>query len=346
MKKVQFIIMCTVLSFLLVFTVSAGGEKEGTAGGVEKMNIIIQHNSSENHPWQQGFEYVKAELEKEFPEAFDIVIHPNGALANRDWKVELEQTQTNVIQMMCESSIPFATLQSELFALNTPFLFDDMEHYLRYMNTRPEVVYKWFDLLEEKNVQVIAVWPRPPRQLLNSAREIRTPDDIKGLKFRVPGLDLFIQTFEAMGAKPVPMSASEIYTAMQLGTVVGEDNAIGTVFDFKTYEQGKYFNLWNYMADGVLVVVNKPWFDSLDENHRKFLVESTQRAAKIVYDGETVLQEKAKKEMSDFGIVFTKYTPEMKKPFIKLMAPVYSSIEEIVGSEDWKLYFNGVKAAQ
>ena len=196
------------------------------------MNIIIQHNSSENHPWQQGFEYVKAELEKEFPEAFDIVIHPNGALANRDWKVELEQTQTNVIQMMCESSIPFATLQSELFALNTPFLFDDMEHYLRYMNTRPEVVYKWFDLLEEKNVQVIAVWPRPPRQLLNSAREIRTPDDIKGLKFRVPGLDLFIQTFEAMGAKPVPMSASEIYTAMQLGTVVGEDNAIGTVFDF------------------------------------------------------------------------------------------------------------------
>ena len=64
-------------------------------------------------------------------------------------------------------------------------------------------------------------------------------------------MDLFITTFEAMGAKPVPLPSGEIYTAMQLGTVAGEDNSLQTIFTTKTFEQGKYFNVWNYMADDI-----------------------------------------------------------------------------------------------
>jgi tripartite ATP-independent transporter DctP family solute receptor len=314
--------------------------------GADKIIIKIQHNTSAKHPWQQGFTFMKKELDAKYPGVFDITIYPNGSLAGRDWKVILEQTQTNVVQMMCESSIPFATLQKELFALNTPFLFDDMEHYLRFMNTRPEVVFDWFKKLESKDVQVLAVWPRPFRQLLNSKREIVKPEDIKGLKFRVPGLDLFVKTFEAMGAKPVPMSSGEIYTAMQLGTVVGEDNSIGTVYDFKTYEQGKYMNVWNYMADGVLVVVNKPWYESLSAEHQAAVKDIAMKAADVVYGAESELQKVATQKMTEAGIKFTYFTPEMKKPWIDLMDPVYAMIKGIIGEEVWNDYVKAVDAAR
>jgi tripartite ATP-independent transporter DctP family solute receptor len=308
--------------------------------------LKIQHNASNKHPWQSGFTFMQEQLEKNLPGAFKTTIYPNGSLAGRDWKVILEQTQTNVVQMMCESSIPFATLQKELFALNTPFLYDDMEHYLRFMAERPQIVFDWFKKLEAKDVQVLAVWPRPFRQLLNSKREIVAPEDIKGLKFRVPGLDLFVKTFEAMGAKPVPMSSGEIYTAMQLGTVVGEDNSIGTVYDFKTYEQGKFMNVWNYMADGVLVVVNKNWYDGLKPANQKAIKDAALEAGNVVHDAEVKLQEFATKKMTESGIKFTYFTSEMKEPWKKLMPPVYDMIRGIIGEQAWNDYVKAVTAAR
>jgi len=115
--------------------------------------------------------------------------------------------------MTCESQVTLATLVPELFALSTPFLFDDMNHLIRFMETEPEYVKKWFAKLEDNNLKVLVYWPRGPCQLLNSKRPIISPADIAGLKFRVPGMDLFITTFEAMGAKPVPLPSGEIYTA-------------------------------------------------------------------------------------------------------------------------------------
>ena len=336
-----------VFGVVLFVLVSSAASLFAGAQSEEKSYVLkIQHNSSEQHPWQQGFTYMKDELDKKFPGVFNVTIYPNGSLAGRDWKVILDQTQTDVVQMMCESSIPFATLQKELFVLNTPFLFSDMEHYLRFMSKRPDMVYKWFGKLEDKGVQVLAVWPRPFRQLLNSKRPILTPADISGLKFRVPGLDLFVKTFEAMGAKPVPMSSGEIYTAMQLGTVVGEDNSIGTVYDFKTFEQGKYFNIWNYMADGVLVVVNKDWYSGLDSKYQEGLKEVAMDAANVVYQAELDLQVKAKKNMEDFGIQFTVFDEEMKKPFKEKMAPVYKMLEEVVGPQDWAAFLKAVEEAR
>lgn len=335
MKKLFLLVLALVMVAAMGF---AAAEEE-----TETVTLQIQHNTSENHPWQKGMLFMVDQLEQQYPGVFDATIYPNGSLAGRDWQVILEQTQSNVVQMMCESSIPFATLQSELFALNTPFVFDDMEHYLRFMEDRPDALEGWFATLEDKDVKVLAVWPRPFRQLLNSERPIETPADIEGLPFRVPGLDLFVRTFEAMGARPVPMSSGEIYTAMQLGTVVGEDNSIGTVFDFKTYEQGHYFNVWNYMADGVLVVVNKGWFEDLDADLQVALRDAAQAAANVVYEEELALQVRAEQGMKDFGIEFTYFDAEMKQPFIDLMDPVYSMIEDIVGTDDWNAFMARVE---
>ncbi|AZO93654.1 TRAP transporter substrate-binding protein [Halocella sp. SP3-1] len=310
---------------------------------VNASEIIMQHNVSKNHPWHKGLLYLSQRIEELSNGEMKAKIYPNGVLAQNNWKIILEQTQRNVCQIMVESTIPFATLQEELFALNTPFLFDDWQHFIRFMDSNPTVVNKWFKKLEDKDVMVIAAWPRPPRQELNAVKSIKKPEDIKGLKFRVPGLNIFVKTFKALGAKPVPLQPSEIYTAMQLGTIAGADNSIGCLYDFKTHEVSKYLTKWDYMMDTAVVVVSKSWYENLTSKERDILKQAAIEASDIVYKEASKLQDKAIHEMKDMGIEVTYFTPEMKQPFKEKMSSIYKMLEKTVGAENWEKFLNAVE---
>lgn len=345
MKK--FILLLVLATVITTGVFAQGSEEVVTSTNPKdaKIKLNIEHNLPTTQAWQDGFQYIVDELKKDYPN-LDATIYPNGQLAKGDWKTIFEQTQENVVQMTCESQVTLATLVPELFSLSTPFLFNDMDHLMRFMDTDPAFVQAWFNKLEDKNLKVLTYWPRGSRQLVNSKRPIVTPADIKGLKFRVPGMDLFITTFNAMGAKPVPMPSGEIYTAIQLGTVSGEDNSLQTVYNTKTYEQCGYMNDWNYMADGVLVVVNSEWYDSLSTEFRADLdrvaAESSNYMLSLVKEREA----SAKAAMIADGIEFTNFTPEMKKPWKAIMGPVYESVENLIGVEDWAALQAGAEATR
>ena len=339
MKKRNVFVLIGLFVTLAAF---ANGEGES---GAETITMKIQHNLPPTQAWQDGFEYIVSEMQERHP-TIDATIYPNGQLAQGDWRIIFEQTQSNVVQMTSESQVTLATLVPELFALSTPFLFDDMEHLMRFIDTEPDFVMEWFAQLEEHNLQVLTYWPRGPRQLLNSEREILTPEDISGLKFRVPGMDLFLTTFTAMGAKPVPMPSGEIYTTMQLGTVVGEDNSLQTIYNTKTYEQGRYFNVWNYMADGVLVVVNKDWYESLPEQVRTDLDEVAQESTELMLRLVEEREASARRMMAEDGIIFTDFTPEMKEPWRAVMGPVYEQVAQIIGQDAWEMLRSGAEATR
>jgi len=312
----------------------------------EKIEIAFQHNNTEDHPWQVGALHMQKVLDERSNGRIQVKIFPNGILSQRNWKVMLEQTQKGSTQMMVESSIPFATLISELFALNLPFSFENVEHYKRFMENPPDVVLEWFKELEDKDVKILGVWTRPFREILNSERPIKTPEDLKGLKFRVPGLDLFVKTWEAMGAKPIPLPSGEIYTAIQLGTVVGEDNSVNTVYSFKTYEVAKYMTIWDYMPDGVLVVVNKPFWDKLSEEDQNLILEAVDEGREVVYKADKEYEKVAMTEMIESGVQFTYLTEKQKEPFKELVKPAYKIMEEIVGTSNLEAYLSAVDAAR
>ncbi|MBN2860053.1 MAG: TRAP transporter substrate-binding protein [Sphaerochaetaceae bacterium] len=329
MKKLVVLAVMASLVFSMAF---AQGESDSAA---ESVQMNIQHNLPKTETWQTGFEFIKSEMQKRYPDQINSTIYPNGQLANNNWATIFEQTQENVVQMTCESQVTLASLVPELFALSTPFMFEDMEHVLRFMDEKPAFVDDWFAKLEDKNLKVITYWPRAPRQLLNSQRPIIKPADIKGMAFRVPAMDLFVTTFQAMEANPVPLPSGEIYTAMQMGTVAGEDNAISTVQSTRTYEQGKYFNVWNYMGDGVLVVVNKDWFEGLTADMQKSLLEVGAASTDVVLEATIAREVAGRKTMEEAGIEFTEFTAEMKEPWRALMGPAYKAIEKTIGTDAW-----------
>jgi TRAP-type C4-dicarboxylate transport system substrate-binding protein len=322
------------LMVCMAFSVAfAQGGGETAAKQTIEMNI--QHNLPQTETWQVGFEFIRNEMMKRYPDQINSRIYPNGQLANNNWATIFEQTQENVVQMACESQVTLASLVPELFALSTPFMFENMEHVLRFMAQKPAFVDDWFAKLETKNLKVISYWPRAPRQLLNSVKPVIVPKDIEGMRFRVPAMDLFVTTFQAMKANPVPLPSGEIYTAMQLGTVSGEDNALSTQYSTRTYEQGKYINVWNYMGDGVLVVVNKDWFDALPADFKADLLEVAAASTEVVLKSTIEREKIARDAMAKAGIQFTDFTAEMKEPWRAIMGPAYDAIKKTIGEAAW-----------
>jgi len=305
-----------------------------------------QHTGTTEHPWQKGLEYMNQRLSELTNGEYKLQIFPNGVLCERNWKIMLDQTQTNVTQIMVESSIPFATIVPELFIFNLPFSIDNQRHYYEFLAHLPPVVNKWFEKLSSKNLVVIGVWPRGFRQLLTTVGPIRKPEDLKGIKLRVPGLKLFVDTAKCLGLNPVPLSSGEIYTAIQTGAVQGEDNSVVNVYDFKTYEPAKYMTIWNYIPDIVLVVMNKSVFDSLPPEIQKAVKQAAAEAAGVVGYYEEQYYYEYMTKMIDYGIHFSFLSDRQKEAFKPLVKPVWEEMRKIVGNEDFEEYVKALEEAR
>jgi tripartite ATP-independent transporter DctP family solute receptor len=310
------------------------------------VELVFEHNLTTDHPWQAGAEYMAEQISKNTNGAYVVKIYPNGVLSGRDWNVMLDHTAQNISQFMVEGTIPFSTLVPELFTFQLPFLFNGVEHYTRFVSALPPVTEEWFADLEQKGLKVVAIWPRPFRQLSNSKKAIRTPEDLKGMKYRVPGMDLIIKTFRAMGAQPVPMPVSELYTALQLGTVVGEDNSVVGVFDNKTFEVARYEMLWDYMADGSLIVMNKATWDAMPANVQATVKSAAQEAAQKVIEADRLNLERAMAEMKSRGVTFITLTDAERAAFRPLVQPVYDEMSSLVGEKQLQEFIKAVEAAR
>jgi TRAP-type C4-dicarboxylate transport system substrate-binding protein len=249
-----------------------------------------------------------------------------------------EQTQAGSNTIAIESVTALASIVPELGGVNLPFLFQDVDHLNRFMQANPPILQKWLKKFEEKNLVVLAIAPRPFRQLINSSRLVKTPADISGLKFRVPQNPMFVKVFESMGAKPVPMSSGEIYTAIQLGTVVGEDNSVPVVYDFKTHEVAKFMTIWNYMGDASLVVINKTVWDKMTPQDQALFKKAGQEWVKVNLKEDSSYTVVARTNMEKAGVKFYDMDDAGKQSFAKMMGPVYADFEKVVGAGDWKIY--------
>ena len=304
----------------------------------DPIKISVSHTSSLESPWQKGALVMADTINKEAKGKFKVDVFGNGVLNQKNWRVMFEQTQAGSNGIAIESVTALASIVPELGGINLPFLFQDFDHLDRFLQANPAVLQKWLKKFEEKNLVVMAIAPRPFRQLINKTKLVKTPGDISGMKFRVPQNPMFVKIFEAMGAKPVPMSSGEIYSAIQLGTVVGEDNSTPVVYDFKTHEVAKFMTIWNYIGDASLVVINKTIWDKLTPDEQALFKKAGQEWVKINIKEDTSYSVTARSNMEKAGVKFYDMNDAEKQPFAKMMGPVYSDFEKVVGTGDWKSY--------
>src|SRR5699024_5527079 len=119
------------------------------------------------------------------------------------------------------------------------------------------------EVLREIGVEPLGFGENGFRQVTNKVRPITNPDDIEGLKIRVPGITMYTDLYRALGADPSTMSFSEVITSLQQNVIDGQENPIDAIHAFKLDEVQDYITMWNYSYDPIVLGINKKLFESL-----------------------------------------------------------------------------------
>ncbi len=171
--------------------------------------------------------------------------------------------QTNWFQAVSEGSIDFVTdstinasgVVQSLNVFSLPFFINTYENLdkIEYGEAGKKII----EQMDKLGVVHLAWGENGFREITNSKKPISTPDDMKGLKFRVVGSPIFIDIFKALGSDPVSMNWGDAVTAFQQGAVDGQENPYGVLLPVKIWEYHKYLTNWNYAIDPLIFGVSK-----------------------------------------------------------------------------------------
>ncbi|MGI6030586.1 MAG: TRAP transporter substrate-binding protein [Eubacteriales bacterium] len=315
-----------------------------TSGGGAKTEFSLSHTSSAGSPWEKA-SLAFADYVNSNSETISVKTFPNGTLCQSNWSVMFEMIQSGSINMGIESVTSLSSIAPSIGTMQLPFLFDNKEHMVEFLNSDSPIMDKWYGEFNDVGMQVITSTPREFRQVANNVKIIKTPEDIKGMKLRCPDNPYFVAVFEALGAKPVPLPSGEIYSAIQLGTVNGEDNSLPVQYDFKTPEVAKYFTIWDYMADASLLVMNKSNYDGLSDDDKKVVEEAGQVWFDTNIAEDEAYTKMAREDMeTNMGVEIYEMTAEEKEPFKEMTAGLYDDKKAEVGEEDYNAFMAEVDA--
>ena len=177
---------------------------------------------------------------------------------------------------------------------SVPFIFSSYAEAIAKMDSTGGEYYT--NLMKEKGLVYLAGIHNGLRQLTNNKKEIRTPEDLKGLKIRVPSGEVYMKTLREFGADPIAMNWSEVFTALQQGTIDGHENGYQTIDSAKIYEVQKFITEWNWSYDGYWLMANSKDWSKFSEKTQKLLLEKAKEAR--VY--EQYLENAEKEIKKDF----------------------------------------------
>ena len=206
--------------------------------------------------------------------ALDIKIFADSSLGA--FQAAIAGVRGGTIDMAVSGSANFSGMVPLLGIFDIPFMFKDADHAYRVLDGK--IGQDVLDKLGEFNMKGLAYWDNGWRELTNSKHPIKTPDDVKGLKIRTTGSPAHIEAFKLLGANPVPMPLAELYTALEMKTVDGQEHPLGVLWSAKLYEVQKNLSLTNHAYSALIVVMNKAKFDALPPDQQKALVEAAREA--------------------------------------------------------------------
>ena len=188
-------------------------------------------------------------------------------------------------------------------------------------------------VLEEKGITYLGSFHNGFRQISNSRHEVRTPEDVQGLKIRVPGSEVYMDFFRELKADPISMSWSEVFTAIQQGAIDGQENGVSITDSAKMYEVQDYMTLWNYTYENDLFVANTEIWNSLEPETQELLREKAKEACDWGRDQVEAEEAAIIQKFRDGGMVVTELTPEELQAFKEAVQPVRKKFMEKYGEE-------------
>jgi TRAP-type transport system periplasmic protein len=233
--------------------------------------------------------------------------HWNASLFKQG--TELEAISRGNLEMSIASAQELAEFFPEFSIFSAGYLHRDAEHQKKVFAA--DLFKPFKQMTEDKlGVKLLSVMYLGRRQLnLRTDKRINTPEDLAGVKLRMPGADAWMFLGRALGANPTPVAFTEIYTALQTGAVDGQDNPLPTVRDAKFFEVTKQVVLTSHLVDLNYLTISKRVFDRLTPQQQTALQKAADDAAESGRQKQLALERELEQFLRDKGLQV--YTPNV-----------------------------------
>lgn len=236
----------------------------------------------------------------------------------------LQKLRLGTINFSLPSTI-MSSVTDEFGLFEMPYIVQDREH----MKRIEEDVF-WEVLApaaEARGYKILAIWENGFRQVTNNLRPIIEPGDMQGIKLRTPRGAWRVKMFQTYGASPSPMAFSEVFTALQTGTMDGQENPYAQIYSARLHEVQDYLSITNHVYTPAYVTVGAAHWERLPEDVRTVLEETAREVQAFVYEEAARLDAELLERIRDSGTAINEADTQA---FIEASAPIYAEFGETV----------------
>ncbi|MCS2609613.1 DctP family TRAP transporter solute-binding subunit [Halomonas dongshanensis] len=282
---------------------------------------------------EAGIEFKRLVEEKTNSE-LEISLFPDNQLG--DDRVVLESTIFGDIDIGIASTSPLANLVPDFYLFDAPFLFLSSEQ--AYATLDGEVGQQILDSLESKGLKGLAFWENGFRNYTGNGHEVAEPSDLAGMKVRTMENQVHLAAWRALGANPTPMAFSELFTALQQGTVDSQENPLSVIDSNRFLEVQDYVSLTQHVYTPFVVFMNLERYNALDESQQQAIHEAVEAATAFQRERSQALEAEVVERFSEqSGVTVTELTPEQKALWQQAMldADIYSMVGSMMDHPEY-----------
>ncbi|GHB19754.1 TRAP transporter substrate-binding protein [Salinicola rhizosphaerae] len=257
------------------------------------------HLANEQNIWNKAALKFKDLVETNSDGRIEVQVFPNEQLGS-------EMDVINSIQLgTADMTITGESLQNwapKAAMMAVPYLFRDEDHLRKTVegSVGKEIEKQ---ITERTGLVPIAWFERGPREL-TSNRPIKTPDDLDGLRIRVPNVPLFVDTWEALGARPTPMAFSEVFTSLQQNTIEAQENPLSLIESASFDEVQKYVDMTDHVRSWIYVVIGKQKLESMPDDLQQVVRDAASQMQSYEEDLFVKDQQRLEQALKDKGMTF------------------------------------------
>ncbi|MEH7121717.1 DctP family TRAP transporter solute-binding subunit [Bacillus sp. JJ1503] len=346
MKKVRKMLLAA-LTLVFVFGLAAcssgsstqktEGNSEGTAegtenkeSGVQEITIKISHVVAENTPKHHGAMKMKEVIEAESGGKIKVQVYPNSSLFGD--KDEYQNLVADNVQFIIPDMSKLVGNDPGFNIPAMPFLFESDEAAEAFWDG--EKGQEIFKRLEKDGVLGSAFWPNGAKHMTNDKHPISKPEDLQGMKIRTQGGQLLEAIYTKLGAGSTSIPFAELYTALQQGTVDGQENTFSNIESKKFDEVQKYMTIMGHTRVDYALLTNTKFWNSLNDETLAVVQKGVDEATKIARESAAKLNDDALAKLKSNGLVeINELSAEEIDAFKKVLEPVYQEYAEIIGAD-------------
>ena len=316
---------------LLAAAVAVGisGVVTMSAQAADKIMVKIAGMKPEGEPETVGMKLFAKYVMEATKGKYDVRVYPNSTLGKED--AYIAQTRKGIIQM-CATGTQTGSLFPAMAMLETPMLYEDLDHAHRAMNGETfKLINQGFP--EKSGLTMLNAFPLGFRHFYTK-KEIKNVDDLKGLRMRVPNIPLYIEFAKQLGQSGQAMPFAEVPAALDQGVIDGGDSPFSDIVALKMYEITKNITLSGHILVIHSLYINNDFYKSLPAEDKKIFDDAAKRSAEDVWKIVAESEKKATEVITKGGGKVSSPTPEFRAALVK------------AGQGTWKLFYDTVPNAK